>query len=1418
MRFYKLIMVMGILLTVFYTNVKLLSDQENPLFFDDFDQQGPLDAGKWKIISEMSPVCDSGRLISQPNKIWCSQEKFSEPVSIEFSGVFIAELPRSANNQIGLAPDGHGPDMVVWTFDGMEPKRLVPLRHVAGNDFWKEGYENAVQISNLPDITKTENGINLRIDWWPGKLVRYYINDKIVAEFLSNVPDVALPVGIRDETVYFRIGSIKVMRISQSADEILKERARVKEEQERLVKEVKEKEEKAKDEIILARIQTRIEALAKRFSKLRMVIGGPCYFWGIDAEIEHELKSAGMEVLCWPNAPLLDPEQSAQIGRDPMGYNVIIFGDSFYHLIQPDPNTGEIPKKITDQIPMLKEFLNAGGGIWFCGLGEQNWGRSSYALNYILKELNLEAEVIGEVVRDREKFKIGEGRFPEYAWADVIPDTLTKGVSNLLYPSSVISSEGSMGVVPIVKLSQEWRVLLKGKSTSASYPCVEGAIEGRLQDTPNTVKSSPVLCAVREAGKGRVVLWPTWSNFTVTGGSGGALIDGEVNGRFSDGAHLIENIICWLAEPSQNSKTVGTFDPQKHRITGQNKIEIDNLLNTWASVQGRKDYPSQFKGLIGAHSVLSDGKSSPEEMITAAKKSGYQFIAFTEDFSRMNEEKWKQLITICDRVNAEDSNFIVYPGLDFIDENGNRGLIFGNRYWVKDEWRSNENPDRIRWWYNLTYEADADAHRWPPRVIIHSKTNNKRPWNQGLWSFLGIYCYEDGKLIDDSFDEWQRLVWKNVFFLNTGIMTVHTVKNTEEITMSAKPGFYQTYVRADNLQQVISRLTGTVGTGAYFPSYVSAGPEVLDFRPYVAIVGGEESFDLANPENNRGLIHILVQSEAGLKEVIVYEGKRVVRRFLPEGKSFETYMTFHPDSHHAYTMVVTDKQDRRAVSWTAFRQIQEWVHRRCGDNWNWMRTGKGPGILDSPDLSYQLLELTAGWTSQKFIPGSERKEKNKLRGYKCEQGIYSHGGLSAAINGYIRLHGLIVEGKSWPLTYPAMTLDFATIGRFGTILTNTVREEMLVPDVGPYYIGAFAGPYKVISAPCPAELKQFIPFQKPDGASINRYAGKAIFLKEVRTADGNPVTLTLGDTGNPGANIVEVVGSDGSSKRHIIGDGSLSGEIPEGGYVCWYDDHSDGVGGIIAISPGVHFSYSKKWQKCFINLSSPVKSGIEVQWDVVFVTGNNSTTNSNAQMEDVRLGMGITGKPTLYEVKPRVGKVIDQKYFLTVESEDYGFSGKIVKTSEKPLPIHLPVFIQDVNPRWDAGIWYRGKTQLHTPQYYRDRWGTETWRWTIGSYEPGEDTIRYIPVLEDGNAYCQIDTDKQDPDIFIGNLLVCNQPKVFISLIRAEKGKCTFEVNNPTDKTITCTVRPSKGFDFTGYWEKIIALPAGATQKVTVGM
>ena len=94
---------------------------------------------------------------------------------------------------------------------------------------------------------------------------------------------------------------------------------------------------------------------------------------------------------------------------------------------------------------------------------------------------------------------------------------------------------------------------------------------------------------------------------------------------------------------------------------------------------------------------------------------------------------------------------------------------------------------------------------------------------------------------------------------------------------------------------------------------------------------------------------------------------------------------------------------------------------------------------------------------------------------------------------------------------------------------------------------------------------------------------------------------------------------------------------------------------------------------------------------------------------------------------------------------------------------------------------------------------------------PGRDVIHHFPVMDDGVGMLQIDTAVGDKDVFIGNLLVCDQSELCLTLVDWRPGKAGLAVHNATDQELTCAVRPGPGFTLLGPFEIEVRVPAGAT-------
>jgi hypothetical protein len=237
---------------------------------------------------------------------------------------------------------------------------------------------------------------------------------------------------------------------------------------------------------------------------------------------------------------------------------------------------------------------------------------------------------------------------------------------------------------------------------------------------------------------------------------------------------------------------------------------------------------------------------------------------------------------------------------------------------------------------------------------------------------------------------------------------------------------------------------------------------------------------------------------------------------------------------------------------------------------------------------------------------------------------------------------------------------------------------------------------------------------------------------------------------------------------------------------------------------------------CSLDGGQPkLAKGQKVNYRYLAVWSGVNPIPDNGFIEEVFDKLGMRGR-TAYTVAPRHGAVLDTRFVLRLQAENCGFAGKITQAN---LPMNLPVFIEGLNPRWPAGILYKGKNVLLVPVWRMDKVGN---RYAERVKTQGRNQLfRFaIPATRgtsslNGTGMLQVDTEISDKDVYIGNLLVCDQPEVFLSLDDVRPGKVVFTANNPTDKGVNCTIRPGPGFDLLGDFAKTVTLPLGGFVRLS---
>ena len=1065
----------------------------------------------------------------------------------------------------------------------------------------------------------------------------------------------------------------------------------------------------------------------------------------------------------------------------------------------PSSSPGKTDPKVEERVALLRRYVEEGGGLW---ISEYPYnGPKVETQNRLLAPWG--AKILWELVKDEQTLYTLKPPCPalEFSWTNALTRSpITEGVDGLYYGVG-FWEPGSPTTCPI-QVGADWQVLARGMPSAASFK-VKAA--GPEIEGPGSIASAPPLLAVRQCGKGRVVLWPMSLVYTLMDGyhwmlEGGIVMDGKAQDRRSQGARLTYNLLKWLMEPSLVLGWGGyaykpPAPPAREAEPGFQEID-------WTQPKPVQPlYPHAFVGLVGAQTVLSCGKGTPEEFIAAARAAGYQFLVFTEELERLGQAGWGKLAAACKAATGPD--FCALPGLSYKTIYGAEYICFADFLaYPKQEWLQDVDGKRRVKHNDCLVRGFADT---PPVVMVYPH-RNPRPLrvNAEFYGFA-THTYEADKLVDEAFPLFLELAREG---LMPYPVAVHFVRSPQEVVGARRAGM-QTWIRADAPAGVLRSIQGMHQghnpLGWCKPCFVSSGPEVRYF--YTDNWG---TADLAVRNGDRHRIRLLLGAPAGVKEVKLFDHTELFRRFLPGGATLRPRPggpkelaldvdNFH-DRQHSYVAQITDGAGGMAISWSNNTEVQECSHDMCGDNWNDMPTGK----------------------------------------YNNDSG-----------GGHLRGTECIVNRQADVLGFPVLVNqsihNYATLKRSGRVTRFGWDVSYSLNDVydGPAWPGIAYDNRAVLPNPFfGGEVRARYFARRPPGPHLTLYEGKIKLRKDIEVK-GNPgIALAQARGGDhgffPTPDGLQVMIQHPGRKEFALYD---AGPLPVGSYVSVLPLQ----GSLFALSDGLTYGITwpaggKPYAFAGVGKQGEVlKAGTEVAWRLAVLQATESEgdypyakgyypfmESSNVLSEIVQKRMGLSGKPA-YEVKPAIGKVESTRLVLRLAAQNGGWRGVVTKAQ---LPVPLPVTVSGLNPRWSAGVWYRGKAILLSPEWPPyDEYGFGCW--TRNSFVvPRErvDEIQRISVL-DGEGTLQLDTEDADRDVFIGNLLVCDNPELWLTFITGAPGasptgapgaslrdpkRVWFQAHNPTDTGIRAKVRPGPGFDLYGAFEKHVVVPPGSTVEVEV--
>ena len=669
-------------------------------------------------------------------------------------------------------------------------------------------------------------------------------------------------------------------------------------------------------------------ANARRPSVLFAAPTGAAY---LDLDYLRELHAEGFEVDYTENL--------GQVTRDRLqSYNAVVL---FVTPNAYDLNRPATPEQAHSFTEPIADYLAIGGGVLLMP-AEMNVVRQQ--LSEIAEPLGarLPAEQIVENSGDKIARMAHSDQGLRLAFTDQIaPLPLTEGVHSIWYPYER-TRWGAM-TLPLV-VNDKWQVVVRASSTAVTKAI---DLHAAVDAVPNLLngtepEAAPPIMAVRQVGLGRVALIAEWAQFSVGAGTkwiyDREVLDRGLANRKSDFGRLLSNTFRWLAEPSLSREAPGGFSMATGRLEAPNAAETVKVLYRAKPIVYDPDSLSAvtvpagrkvFHGIIGARTALSSGRGDVAAYARAARRAHLDFLVFLEDFEHMNREKLARLTADCAR--NSDADLLLLPGFSIVSNLGNHLFFFGpDPAWPPDAVltgdRKNilyvqEQSDNGKYtgyktpfmdWVASTYHPDKGQVGFYD--FVDSPRGLRLP-DARLYAMVGLRYYRNGVLVEDLLDSYLTTVASTIA---PTPVSVNEVDSPDDLAREVASGHSTTFAEAASLDAnkrdalFYAALRWTSQYDA-MPVFISSGPRILSW-PSCHRVGtyGAEQFV---PERAVMDAPLSVQSSAGLSEVLIYDGPRLFRRFLPRGvHAFEQHFILDAEVQRNLVVVAHDQRGGTAVS------------------------------------------------------------------------------------------------------------------------------------------------------------------------------------------------------------------------------------------------------------------------------------------------------------------------------------------------------------------------------------------------------------------------------------------------------------------------------------------------------------------------
>lgn len=537
---------------------------------------------------------------------------------------------------------------------------------------------------------------------------------------------------------------------------------------------------------------------------------------------------------------------------------------------------------------LIKEYVNQGGGLLITQIVGQMLADSLLSVKL--------GDMFGADIRyektifNKEKIvKLGDQHGDAYYRCNDIAAPFNKGVKSMLFPAAEVGS--IIGNVPFAG-DKNWQVILKAdEKTFSQVPrtfvlnVYQERVNGR---TP--FKSHVPMAGVRKYGKGHVAYIGAEPSCSFV------MHDNQKQGRK-------------IAEQLFAADGFMAFMNNLYDYLSVNSGQLANAKFT-PIPEATEDIaaPKLYRGIIGARTVYSSGKSTVAQYVAAAKKAGLDYIIFLEEFDKLSYKNFEELRKECKKFS--DKNFLAIPGFTYKNIDNNNQYVYGDyplypadilldknrRFKTTDEKLSfTSGLDLLYLYSQLSFQANSGWYNFSsnpyPAIDMRSVAS------------MAVISQENGKTVDNAESDYANIN-RNVQYIWPLALTL--MKSADEIKLVENGTYYHNQFFADSFTQFKKMLTTKAARSARnrYPGVPCYGKMFLTQGPVLTLDMPRGDM---NPEGslyasvlNVWPLKLHAESSDGIKTVEIYDGETLLKRFPLNGKKTFDYNTIFPNNRQRH--------------------------------------------------------------------------------------------------------------------------------------------------------------------------------------------------------------------------------------------------------------------------------------------------------------------------------------------------------------------------------------------------------------------------------------------------------------------------------------------------------------------------------------